>query len=65
MSNYILLIKITEIPLISEDSIFINSFIRLFIKTIQLLTNDFLFSINYRDSIINLKEFSISLKVKI
>lgn len=65
MSNYLFLIKISNLEYFYKDSLIKNCIIRLFRKSIQLLTNEYLNNIHYKDRLINIKEFSMTFKVNI
>jgi len=64
MSNYFFLMKIVNFKFISEDSFILNSIMRLFRNNIQLLTKEYHLNIQYKESLINLKEFSTTFKVR-
>jgi len=63
LSNYIFLMKMTDLNIFSEDSFFMSSIMRLLRKNIQLLSNEKSINFYYRDNKINLNEFSLTFKV--
>lgn len=64
MSNCFFLMKIIDFDLIKEDSFILNLIMRLLRKNVQLLTNEYLSNIQYKNNLINLKEFSLTFKVR-
>jgi len=65
MANSFFFLKMINFDLIFDDSFILNLIIRLLRKNIELLSSEYILNIQYKDSLINLYEYSITFKVRV